>query len=164
MDCSIPGFSILYYFLVFAQIYVHWVQMLYNHLTLCCPLLWCPQSSQHQCMSVSHSVMSNSCYPMLCSPPGFSVHSILQARILEWITIPFSRGSSWPRDRTLVSCIAGRFFIVWATGKYYIRVFSNESALHIKWPNYLLEVQLQHISGKNISEWKYFYFLDEEFF
>ena len=47
---------------------------------------------------------------MDCSLPGPSVHEILQARILEWITIPFSRGSSQPRDRTQVSCIAGRFF------------------------------------------------------
>ena len=59
--------------------------------------------------------MSNSLWPHgLCSPPGFSIHGILQARILEWIAIPFSRGTSQPRDRTLVSCIAGRFFTVWA--------------------------------------------------
>ena len=44
-----------------------------------------------------------------------SVHGILQARILEWVAIPFSRGSSWPRDWTRVSCIAGRFFTSWAT-------------------------------------------------
>ena len=48
-----------------------------------------------------------------CSPPGSSVHEIPQARILEWVTIPFSRGSSWPRDQTQVSCIAGRFFTIW---------------------------------------------------
>ena len=45
------------------------------------------------------------CDPMAWSPPGFSVHGILQARILEWVTIPFSRGSSQPRDQTQVSCI-----------------------------------------------------------
>ena len=45
-----------------------------------------------------------------CSLPGLSVHGILQARILEWIAIPFSRGSSKPRDRTRVSYIAGRVF------------------------------------------------------
>jgi len=55
------------------------------------------------------------CDPMDCSPPGFYVYGILQARILEWVAIPFSRGSYWPRDRTQVSCIAGRFFTVWAT-------------------------------------------------
>ena len=52
---------------------------------------------------------------MGCSPPGSSAHEILQARILEWVAIPFFSGSSWPRDRTRVSCIAGRFFTAWAT-------------------------------------------------
>ena len=50
------------------------------------------------------------CDSMDCSPPGFSVHRIPQARILEWVAISFSRGSSWPRDWTCFSCIAGRFF------------------------------------------------------
>ena len=50
------------------------------------------------------------CDPMDCSLPGSSVHGILQARILEWVAISFSRGSSQPRDQTRVSCIAGRFF------------------------------------------------------
>ena len=52
------------------------------------------------------------CNPMDCSPPGSSVHGILQARILEWIAIPFSRGSSHPRDRAWVSCIASGFFTI----------------------------------------------------
>ena len=55
------------------------------------------------------------CDRMDCSPPGFSVLGILQARILEWIAIPFSRGSSWPRDRNQASCIKGRFFTAQAT-------------------------------------------------
>ena len=46
------------------------------------------------------------CDPMDCSPSGSSVHEILQARILEWVTVPFSRGSSRPKDRTWFSCIA----------------------------------------------------------
>ena len=54
------------------------------------------------------------CDSMDCSPPGTSVHGILQARILEWSAIPFSKGSSQPRDRTWVLGIAGRFTI-WAT-------------------------------------------------
>ena len=54
---------------------------------------------------------------MDCSPPGSSVHRILQARILEWAAISYSRGSSWPRDWTHVSCIAGVFFTVWATSE-----------------------------------------------
>ena len=55
--------------------------------------------------------------PVDYSPPGSSVHGILQARILDWVAIPFSRGSSWPRDWTWVSCIAGIVFIIWATGE-----------------------------------------------
>ena len=47
--------------------------------------------------------------PVDCSPPGSSVHGSLQARILEWVSVPSSRGSSRPRDRTQVSCMAGRF-------------------------------------------------------
>ena len=54
--------------------------------------------------------MFNSLRPMGCSLPGSSVHGISQARILEWIAICFSKGSSWPRDRTHFSCLAGRFF------------------------------------------------------
>ena len=50
------------------------------------------------------------CDTMNCSPPGSSVHGIPQAGILELVVIPLSRGSSWPRDQTRVSCIAGRFF------------------------------------------------------
>ena len=47
------------------------------------------------------------CGPVDCSPPGSSVHGILQARILEWVAIPFSRGSSQPRDQTWISRIEG---------------------------------------------------------
>ena len=55
------------------------------------------------------------CDPMDCSPPGSSVHVVLQERILEWVAMSSSRTSSPPRDWTQVSCLAGRFFIVWAT-------------------------------------------------
>ena len=48
--------------------------------------------------------------PTDCSPPGFSIFGILQARILEWVAISVSRGSSRPRNQTQVSCIAGRRF------------------------------------------------------
>ena len=61
---------------------------------------------------------STLCDPMDCSPPGASVHGILQARILQWVPIPFSRGSSRPRARTQVSHIAGRFFTIIATKAY----------------------------------------------
>ena len=60
------------------------------------------------------------CDPVDCSLPGFSVHGIFvhgifQARVLEWGPIYFARGSSWPSNRTQVSCIAGRRFTLWAT-------------------------------------------------
>ena len=55
------------------------------------------------------------CDPMDCSLPGASVHEILQAGKLEWVAMPFSRESSWPKDQTLASYIAGRFFTIWAT-------------------------------------------------
>ena len=53
-------------------------------------------------------------YPILCDPRDYIVHGILQARILEWVAFPFSRGSSQPGDRTQVSLIAGGFFTSWA--------------------------------------------------
>ena len=67
---------------------------------------------------------------MDCSLPGFSVHWILWARILEWVTILFSRGSSQPGDWTQVSCIEGRFFTIWAAREppmntLYIYIYMN---------------------------------------
>ena len=64
------------------------------------------------------------CDPMDSSPPGSSVHGILQAKILEWVAIPFSRGSSQLRDQTWVSCIAGRFFTGWAIREIHQTCFS----------------------------------------
>ena len=67
-------------------------------------------------VSVSHSVCLTLCDPMCgYNPPDFFVHGILQARILEWAAIHFSRISSWPRDWTQVSWAPGGFFTVWAT-------------------------------------------------
>ena len=78
---------------------------------------WATWEASH--VGESESVVSQSCPtlcdPMDCSSPGSSVHGILQARILEWVAIPFSQGTSWPRDRTQVSRIAGSFFTTWAT-------------------------------------------------
>ena len=69
----------------------------------------------HQCMYVC-LVVSDLCDFMDCGLPGSSVHGIFQARLLEWVTISFSRGSSQSKDRSHVSCvycIAGKFFIYW---------------------------------------------------
>ena len=65
-------------------------------------------------MLVSHSCLTL-CNSMDCSPPGSSVYGILQAKILVWVAISFSRGSPQPRDWTQVSCIVGKFFTIWAT-------------------------------------------------
>ena len=65
----------------------------------------CAQSCPAPCDYMDHS------------PPGSSVHRILQARILEWVSIPSSKGSSWPRDSTCVSCIGRRILYNWATGE-----------------------------------------------
>ena len=78
------------------------------------------------------------CDPMDCSLPGSSVHGVLQARILEWVAMPSSRGSSQPKDWTQVSCIKGRFFIIWAT---------RESSSHVwMW-------ELAHKEGWVLKNW-----------
>ena len=56
----------------------------------------------------------------LCDPMDYTVHGILQARILEWVAFPFSRWSFQPRDQTQVSHIEGRFFTIWATREAHI--------------------------------------------
>ena len=101
------------------------------------------------------------CYPMDCSPPASSVHGVLQARMLEWATIPFSRGTSRPRDQTWLSCTAGRFFTNWAIREAcfpkkmrgYIIKFPKE-----KWPK-RVDKNVLHFGFKffNISyDWKFF--------
>ena len=67
------------------------------------------------------------CDPMYCTLPNSSVHGILQARILEWVAMPSSRGSSWPRDWTYCSFIAGRFFTAEPLGKP-LRCFAAAAA------------------------------------
>ena len=71
-------------------------------------LIWLHNQSE----SESHSIMSDSLRPIMdCSPPGSSVHGILQARILEWVAMSSSRGFSQPRDRTQVSHIVDGLFM-----------------------------------------------------
>ena len=78
-----------FFFFQFLLIVYHHLRHLYVLVTQSCPTLL---------------------YPMDCSPPGSSVHGISQVRILEWVAISFSRGSSRPRDQTQISCITDRFF------------------------------------------------------
>ena len=74
--------------------------------------LWGMGGVNEWVMSLSHVWL---CYLVDCSLPGSSVHGIFQVRILEWVAISFSRGSSWPRDQTQVSHTVGRLFTIWAT-------------------------------------------------
>jgi len=90
--------------------------------------------------------VARSC-PTHCEPIDYTVHGILQARILEWVAFPFSRGSSQPRDQTQVSHIAGGFFTSWATREaqeYWVGSLSrlqwifatqelNGGLLHCRW-------------------------------
>ena len=66
-------------------------------------------------MYISCSVMFDSSDPMDCSPPDSSLRGIFLAKIVEWVAIPFSGVSSWPRNWTQVSRIAGRVFTIWDT-------------------------------------------------
>ena len=95
----------------------------------------------------------------LCNPTDYTVHGILQAKILEGVAFPFSKGSSQPRDHTQVSCIAGGFFTSWATTEcilYYIKYppnyplysiltnhlmppFQREFSLSLGYKNWLLD-------------------------
>ena len=77
----------------------------------CRQIIYC---LSHQGNPLSWHKVAQSC-PTLWTPWTYTVNGILQARILEWVAIPFSRGSSQPRDWTQVSHIAGRFFTSWAT-------------------------------------------------
>ena len=94
-----------------------------SHTRIACPPVLCASSRPTSCDSMN------------CSPPGSSVHGILQARILEWVAMPSSRGSSQPRDRTQVSHFVGGFFTVWATREAWITAWVK-------------------IIGNNTSQWE----------
>ena len=64
------------------------------------------QKRKKSCKCVRVCAQSTLCSPVDCSPPGPSVHGIFQARILDWVVISYSRGSSGPRDRTCISCVS----------------------------------------------------------
>jgi len=87
--------------------------------------------------------MSDSLQPMDYSPPGYSFHGIPQARILEWVAIPFSRGPSQPRDQTQVSCMVGRFLILWATKEALYSSIQTLTADLIRGKN-ILNCYLEH--------------------
>ena len=87
---------------------------------------------------------------MDCSLPGSSVHGIFQARILEWVAISFSRGSSQLRDRTRVSCIAGKRFTIWATREDSLTLGSFKFCFLEQQINQMFQVNPQG-SGNNLG-------------
>ena len=120
------------------------------------------------------------CDRMDCSPPGPSIRGILQARILEWVAVPFPRGSSWPRDRIWaciwtkiiiyskrctfpqVSCIAGRFFTTWLTRKAQNdhRILNNQNNLMklsewnwLRWSVWFVDLYILLIPFSPPSHW-----------
>ena len=80
-----------------------------------CIKIWTWNSSRRKWKVKVKSLSRVQFFVTLCSLPGSSLHGIFQARILEWVAISFSRGSSQLRDKTQVSCTAGRCFTLWAT-------------------------------------------------
>ena len=92
--------------------------------------------------------MSDSLRPVDCSPPSSSIHGILQARILEWVAISFSRGSSQPRDRTQVSHIAGRRFNLCTTGE----ALKYKNTVSQKTSYRDTELQIQVLTSKILKE------------
>ena len=119
------------------------------HSLLICPFLWALVVLVTQSCPIL-------CDPMDCRLPGSSVHGFLQVRILEWVAIPFSRGSSQPKNRTQVSCIAGRFFTIWATREalwvsWVISKARNKSSQLERW--YLPSKQAWRVEVKAKRRW-----------
>ena len=103
----VPQF--LHYYLTLCFIKIYWNRI---HLQ-CCINFWHTATWFGYACEVAQSCLTLG-DSMDCGLPGFSIHGIFQARILDWVAISFSRGSSRPRDWTQVSHIAGRCFTIWA--------------------------------------------------
>ena len=97
-----------------------WLEVI-NHSVLDAGMWW-----------LSHRVVSDSCDPMDYSLPGSSVHEISQARILEWVGISYSRGSSWFKDQTCISCTGNTILYHWATREALGWVFRVKSIKHTR--------------------------------
>ena len=130
MDCSTPGLPIPHCLPEFAQFHVHWVSDAIQpshplgtvdslEKALMVGKIKGKRGRRQQRMRWLESLCLVTqlcpalCDPMYCSLPGYSVHGISQARILEWVTMPSSRRSSQPRDQAQVSSTAGGFFTIW---------------------------------------------------
>ena len=112
----------LFVFLIF--IYFYWSKvgllccvktLVYSKLIQC--IYMCVRVYVCVCVCMCVQSRPSLCDPVDCNLPGFSVLGISQARILEWIAISYSRGLTWPRDQSHISCLAGRFFTAEPLGK-----------------------------------------------
>ena len=117
-------------------------------------LLHCRDILYHLSYKGSQRVKVAQSRPTLWDPMDYTIHWLLQARILEWVAFPFSRGSSQPRDRTQVSCIAGIFFICWATiSLVYCKVRWRKRKVKARW-------NFDHcVSVFSLVPWFFFFFL-----
>ena len=132
--------------------------------------LWASKTCNSQPRSrtqLSKTQVTQSCQT-LCDPVDYTVCGILQARILEWVAFPFSRGSSQPRDWTQVSCIAGGFFTNWT-----IREAPRTQLTYSRWKlghssgpcgilNYFFSLHYSMMPGNNQA--KFHCFFDHSFF
>ena len=118
IPCSYSSFPFLVVVIIIALLIYHslYVKMMliFGWLKWKESVSWIQKKKKKRKKVLVAQLCPTLCKPMDCGLSG-SVHGILQVRILEWVAIPFSRGSSWPRDWTWVSCIAGRFLTIWAT-------------------------------------------------
>ena len=108
------------------------------------------------CVYVSRSVGFDSLWPLDCNPPSYSIHGILQAKMLQWVALPFSRGSYKLRDLSWVSCIPGRSFTIWATRETLILACLSHSPLLF---SSLLSSAICKASSDNHFAFFLFYFL-----
>ena len=140
--------------------FVHWLWKLINFFYYCDYITIIHLKPLYHESEVTQSCPTL-CDPMDCSLSGSSVHGIFQAKVLEWIAISFSRGSSRPRNRTQVSRIAGRRFTVWATREAVTIIHSKP--LYHDWSTEIIEFYIiklpfnrktcnQFLKSKCISE------------
>ena len=112
-----------------------------------------PHAYKHQADTVLSCSVMSLCNPLDCSPPGSSVHGIIQTRILEWVATSSSRGSSWPRNWThvfRVSCLSGEFFTRWAIWEAQADISAG-----LKYTSRILANHCKHLWSSVPSLWHY---------
>ena len=102
---------------------------------------------------LSRSVVFDSLRPCRPWPARLPCPWVSQARILDWVAITFSRGSSWPRDQTRVSCIKGRFFTIWATRK--VCALTQGVEIRQETAKFQMKQKLGEGSEKRLRMWGY---------